>query len=229
MQRFANDKAIKRRAKIGTFLTFTGFGLLILSLILSFRSETISTFSLGSALAGALISQVGVTLSNRWGRRPRVDEVIDGALKGLDSRFALFHYSLGSNHVLVTPTTIYTLVPCDQEGEITFKDGKWWQTVVGKRRTRVKALKHLGKDAQYEVQSTIKKIERLRREEDGLEVMPLLVFLHPQAKLVAENGEPEAVHYKKLKSYLRKFSSRGQPSPIVDELAQRLHFFPEIT
>jgi hypothetical protein len=224
VQRFANDEAIKRKAKMGTIFTFSGFGLLILSLVFSFRSETISTFSLGSALAGALISQVGVILSNKWGRRPRVDEIIDSALKGLDSRFALFHYALGSNHVLFTPSTTYALVPCDQKGEISYRDGKWWQLVEGKRRKREKALKNLDKDAQYDARSTMKKIGRLTNGENVPEVTPLLVFLHPEAKLKSKNSQPEAVHYKKLKSHLRQVSSRGELSPIVDELAERLRF-----
>ncbi len=224
MRRFANDAAINRKAKIGTILTFVGFGLLIVSLILSFRLETVTYLSLGSALLGVIITQLGVSLSNKWGKRPRVDEIIDGALKGLDSRYALFHYALGSNHVLFSPSTAYTLVPCVQEGEISYTDGKWWQTVERRGKKRRKALKHLGKDAEYEVYAAMKKIKRLISSEDIPVVEPILVFLHPNAKLKIKDANPAAVHHKKLKQYLRKNKRGSMTPPVVDRLVEKLRF-----
>lgn len=224
MQRFANDAAINRKARIGTILTFVGFGLLIVSLVLSFRFETVTYLSLGSALFGVIITQMGVTLSNKWGKRPRVDEIIDAALKGLDSRYALFHYTLGSSHVLFTPSTTYTLVPCIQEGEITYTDGKWWQTVERRGKKRVKALKNIAKDAEYDTHATSKKIMRLISSESIPKVEPLLVFLHPDAKLNVGASNPSAVHHKKMKQYLRKIKGRNMTLQFVDRLAEKLRF-----
>lgn len=224
MQRFANDAAINRKARIGRILTFVGFGLLIVSLILSFRTETVTYFSLGSALLGVIVTQFGVTMSNKWGKRPRADEIIDSALKGLDSRYALFHYALGSNHVLFTPSTTYTLVPCIQEGEITYSDGKWWQTVERRGKKRRKALKHIGKDAEYDADATAKKINRLLSSENIPKVEPLLVFIHPDAKLKLKASNPTAVHHKKMKQYLRKITGGSMMLPVIDRLVEALHF-----
>jgi hypothetical protein len=222
MRRYANDAAINRKARAGTILTFVGFGLLIISLVLSFRTETITTLSLGSALFGMIITQIGVTLTNKWGKRPRVDEIIDASLKGLDASYALFHYNLGANHVLVGPSSTFTLVPCVQDGEITFTDGKWWQTTVKRGKKRNKALKNIGKDAEYEAHSTAKKIHRLLSSEEDPQVTPLLVFLHPDAKLNVNNPSPSAVHHKKLKQYLRKIKGGSITQPFVQELVEKL-------
>ena len=222
MRRFANDAAINRKARAGIIFTFAGFGLLIVSLVLSFRTETITTLSLGSALAGMIITQVGVTLTNKWGKRPRVDEIMDAALKGLDTRYALFHYSLGANHVLFTPSTTIALVPCVQEGEISFSEGKWWQTTERRGKKRKKALKNIEKDADYEARATMRKISRLLSSDEGPEVTPLLVFLHPDAKLKVNNSSPNAIHQKKIKQYLRKLKVGGSSNPLVDKLADKL-------
>jgi hypothetical protein len=224
MQRFANDAAINRKARIGTIFTFVGFGLLIASLVLSSRSDTVTYLSLGSALFGVIITQTGVTLSNKWGRRPRADEIIDASLKGLDSRYALFHYSLGSSHVLFTPSSAYTLIPCMQDGEITYTNGKWWQTRERRGKKRVKAIKNIGKEAENDARATAKKIKRLISGETIPNVEPLLVFLHPDAKLRLEESSPPAVHHKKMKPYLRKVKGGNMTSSFVDQIAETLNF-----
>ena len=222
MRRFANDAAINRKARAGTILTFVGFGLLIVSLVLSFRTETVTTLSLASALFGMIITQIGVTLTNKWGKRPRVDEIIDAALKGLDTRYALFHYSLGSNHVLFTPSGAFALVPCVQEGEITYEEEKWWQTTERRGKKRTKELKNIGKDAVFEAQASMKKIGRLISADDHPGVTPLLVFLHPNAKLTVDQSSPDAVHHKKIKQYLRKLKGGSTSLQFVDELVEKL-------
>lgn len=222
MRRFANDAAINRRSRAGTILTFVGFGLLIISLILSFRTETITTLSLGSALSGMIITQIGVTLTNKWGKRPRVDEIIDAALKGLDSRYALFHYSLGTDHVLFTPSGAFALVPCVQEGEISYDEGQWWQTTQRRGKKRKKRLKNIGKNAEYEAQATAKRIGRLVPQEEHPSVTPLLVFLHPDARLIVDGASPDAVHHKKVKQYLRKIKGASGSPQVVDALAGKI-------
>lgn len=224
MQRFANDVAINRKAKIGTYLTLGGFGLLIVSLVLSFRFETVTYLSLGSALIGVIFTQTGVSLSNKWGRSPRVDEIIDGALKGMGSEYALYHYSLGSDHVLFTPSKAFVLIPYLQEGEISYEDGKWWEAKERRGKLRRKAIKRIQSDSEMDVRSTKRKISRLVPDETETEIAPLLVFLHPKAKLKAQGSIPPAVHHKKLKSYLRKNKVGSLSMPIVAKISESLGF-----
>jgi len=224
MQRFANDVAINRKAKIGTYLTLGGFGLLIVSLVLSFRFETVTYLSLGSALIGVIFTQTGVSLSNKWGRSPRVDEIIDGALKGMGSEYALFHYSLGSDHVLFTTSKAFVLIPCLQEGEITYEDGKWWQAKERRGKIRRKEIKRINSDAEMDVRASKKKISRLVNDETETEIAPLLVFLNPDAKLNAQGSIPPGVHHKKLKSYLRKNKAGSRSMPIVAKISESLGY-----
>jgi len=224
MQRFANDVAINRKAKIGTYLTLGGFGLLIVSLVLSFRFETVTYLSLGSALIGVVFTQTGVSLSNKWGRSPRVDEIIDGALKGLGAEYALFHYSLGSDHVLFTTSKALVLIPCLQEGEITYEDAKWWLAKERRGKIRRKEIKRIRSDAEMDASATKRKISRLVNDETETEIAPLLVFLNPNAKLNAQVSIPPGVHYKKLKSYLRKNKAGPRSMPIVVKISESLGY-----
>jgi hypothetical protein len=224
MQRFANDVAINRKAKIGTYLTLGGFGLLIVSLVLSFRFETVTYLSLGSALIGVIFTQTGVSLSNKWGRHPRADEIIDGALKGMGSEYALFHYSLGSDHVLFTTSKAFVLIPCLQEGEISYEDGKWWEAKERRGKIRRKEIKRINSDAEMDVRASERKINRLVHDEIDIEIAPLLVFMHPNAKLMAQGSIPPGVHHKKLKSYLRKNKAGSLRMPIVAKVSESLGY-----
>src|SRR4030067_3439954 len=101
MQKYANDRAIGRKAKLSKILTYGGFAVVVLILILSFQQEMRTNTLLIVTLIGMLLSQYGIFLGNRWGKRPRIDEVFDQALKGLDSQYAIFHYELGPTHRLI--------------------------------------------------------------------------------------------------------------------------------
>lgn len=97
MRQYINSAKVNRNARLSRILSFGGLGIMGLGLLLSFRLRPQDRFELvlGLFLIGILASQIGQPMRNRWDRRPRLDEILDGALKGLDRRFAIFHYALG--------------------------------------------------------------------------------------------------------------------------------------
>lgn len=204
MQRFANDKSIERKAKLGKYLTLAGFAALIGSLVLSFTQPQLANQLLIIAFSGTLLVQVGFLFTNRWGKHPRTDEILDQALKGLDSEYTLFHYLLGADHVLISPVGIYVLVPSIDDGEIRFRDGTWWQTRMRRGKAKDKKLKQLTTNARLEHRAFTKWVGKNLKAEDLPPSTPLLVFLHPDSTIHTKNASPDAVHFKKLKSYLRK-------------------------
>jgi len=204
MQIFIKERSIERKAKLATYLTYGGPVILLVILIFSFSYPESSSVLGIVALIAFLLAQYGIVLKNRWGRRPRIDEVIDQSLKGLDSRYTIFHYELGSNHVLISPSGIFTLVPAIHDGEISYADGKWWQIKTGRGREKKRAQNKLNTDAEREVHALLSFLQRKLPDQITPDVKPILVFLHPDAILKTENAPILATHAKKLKPLIRK-------------------------
>ncbi len=209
MQRYANDRSINRKAKLGKILTYGGLGVVVVILILSFQDKTLSSSLLIVTLIAMLLSQYGIFLDNRWGKRPRIDEVLDQALKGLDSRYSIFHYELGANHVLISPSGLYALVPVVLDGEITFDGTRWWRTRIRRGKEQRRGMKNLMADAQIEVRALNRALQKKFFDQELPEANSILVFLHSEAKVNADNAPISAVHLKKLKATVRKYD-KGQ-------------------
>jgi hypothetical protein len=156
----------------------------------------------------------GILLKNRWGRRPRIDQILDHSLKGLDSKFTLFHYELGANHVLISPSGIFALVPAIHDGQITYEEDKWWQIRKTRRGESKRKQNKLINDTNLEVQALQRTLKRKLPQIGEAEVKPILVFLHPDAVVKAEQAPIYASHVKKLKPFLRKL---GKGSTLDEE------------
>ena len=122
-----NDKTIKRNSRIAQFTMLGGLVVLAAGMFISFRYPEQFALSLGALMVGFLLSQVGIYFSNRWGRRPRPDELMDQALKGLDNKYTLYHYCTPVSHLLVGPSGVWILLPYYQRGKITYYNGRWRQ------------------------------------------------------------------------------------------------------
>ena len=122
-----NDRLIKRNSLIGRYAMFGGLAVLMGGMYLSFRYQEQFNISMAALILGFILSQVGIFYSNRWGRRPRPDELLDQALKGLDFKFTIYHYSGPTHHLLLGPTGIWALLPYYQRGTISFEKGRWRQ------------------------------------------------------------------------------------------------------
>ena len=101
MRHVLDAAKVRRYATISRVLSFGGMGIMGIGLVVSFRQSTRLDGVLGLFLAGMIASQLGIPMRNRWDRRPRIDELLDRALKGLDGRFSIFHYSLGASHAVI--------------------------------------------------------------------------------------------------------------------------------
>ncbi len=122
MRKITNEKLVKRNRVAGQVLTIASLAILGLSLYLSFQasSQYISYSFLGLIL-GFILSQVGIYFTNRWGRHPRPDEIIDNSLKGLDDKYSLYHYVTPVSHLLLGPAGIWIILPYSQGGTITYE------------------------------------------------------------------------------------------------------------
>lgn len=217
-----NDKLIRRNARIAQVAMVAGLLILVGGMVISFRSTEQFGLSLAALLLGFTLSQIGIYFGNRWGRRPRPDEMLNQALKGLDGRYALYHYLTPASHLLVGPAGIWALFPRNQRGTISYEKGRWRQRGGGLTMTylRIFAQEGLGRP-DLEIQNEVENLEKFLQKliEDG-EDLPLinaaLIFTNENTVIDIDSDDElpaPTLAVGKLKEYLRKFA-KGKPISI---------------
>jgi hypothetical protein len=209
MQIITNEQLIKRNARIGQVTSIAGLGVLVGGMIISFTRPELFAWSLVALLVGFALSQIGIYFGNRWGRRPRPDEVLDVSLKGLDNNYTLYHYSTPTTHLLVGPAGVWVLLPKSQRGRFVYEKGRWRQKGGGilQAYLRIFAQEGLGRpdlEAPVEIASVNKWLKDQLPEEE-IPVEALVVFTNDNAEIEeSEESELAVVHAKKLKDFIRK-------------------------
>ncbi len=219
MKIVSNNKLIRRNKRIGNYTTIGSLVILGLGLYISFTAQTSDGFlwSLVCLLLGFLGSQVGIFFGNRWGRSPRPDEFMNNALKGLDDKYILYHYTTNVAHLLTGPAGIWVLAPYQQQGRITYdpkksrwmqKGGNWYMKIFGQES--------LGRPDQ-EVNASLADVNSFLAKNvkiDGLpEPQAALVFVHPKAVVDAPNAHFATLHIEKLKDFMRR-QAKEKPAPM---------------
>jgi hypothetical protein len=228
MHLYINERLVRRNSTLGKILTWGGLGIVIVSVVISFQSaQELNPLVFGGFL-GVILTQFGAILTNRWGRQPRLDEVLSNALKGLDARFALFHYLLGVDHALFTPNGVFVLLPRTEDGVIGFEDGGWYQQQEKRGLLRRGGKREIPGMQRKAASATAKLLRRLKKHipEDALpEIETVFVFVHTDAIVKVQDAPCPSVHFKKLKSWLRRVpKSQGLEPDQIAELARSLGY-----
>ena len=212
MQRYADEKMIRRNAQMGKVMLVGGLGVLLIGVAVSVLRPLEQNFVIALALGGMVTSQFGIAFTSRWGRRPRMDELLDDALKGMDSRSSLFHYCLGANHVLVSPVGVYALVPRADRGEMRYADGAWslHQEKAGLlRRPSTRKINGIERDVQLEMDLLQKSLRKHLPEAEGVQPGAILLFVSPDVTLHVQSAPFPAFHLKKAKEGVRRLEKRS--------------------
>ncbi len=212
MKIVTNEKLIRRNTRIAQIASFSGLLVLVAGLIISFTRQELISISFAALLVGFLLSQVGIYFTNRWGRRPRPDELLNQALKGFDNKYSLYHYITPASHLFVGPAGIWILLTRHQRGLVTFSKGRWRLKGGGVLQAylRIFAQENLGRP-ELELMNEISNVQKFLSEHlpDGNvpPVNAVLIFLNEQAEIqISEEDNPAASTMKinKLKEFLRK-------------------------
>jgi hypothetical protein len=227
MRQYLNQRKVNLYNKLSKAMIIIGLILLISSLVLSFtRPETMNQLLI-TVIVGTLVSQAGLALFNNWGKQPRIDQIFDGAFKGLDNRYAIFHYKLGASHALICPAGVYALIPRQDDGEITYSDGKWWEQVRKRglfRRSGRKRLNRIEDHAKAQARIMQQSIQKALPETD-ISVQPILVFISKDALVKVDHAPILTVHIKKLKSAVRRLPKvKSLDAVEIERLAKAVGF-----
>lgn len=219
MEIITNESLIKRNARIGQIAMLAGLAVLIGGMYLSFQSPDQFSLSVAALFVGFILSQIGIYFSNRWGRQPRPDQILDLALKGLDSKYSLYHYKTPVSHLLIGPAGLWILNPKHQRGTITYKDGRYRQK-GGNLYLKIFAQEGLGRP-ELEIRSEEESLEKFLKDKLPDDQMPniqsALVFTNANVNVdVSEEDNPPAltIPVTKLKDYIRK---EAKSKPLAQE------------
>src|SRR5574338_361246 len=177
-----NEKLVKRNARVAQITMIAGLLVLAGGMFVSFRMPQQFGLSLAALMVGFVLSQVGIYFSNRWGRSPRPDQLINQSLKGLDGRWTLYHYTTPASHVLVGPSGVWVLLPHHQRGTISYSKGRWRQR-GGNAYLKLFAQEGLGRpdlEVLGEIDSLQSYLKKQLPEESIPPVQAALVFTNPK-------------------------------------------------
>ena len=212
MNIITNDKLVKRNKRIAQIASISGLVVLVGGMIISFQNQELINYSFGALIIGFILSQIGIYFTSRWGRNPRPDELINQALKGLDSKYEIYHYTTPASHFLVGPAGLWVLMPRSQRGVISLYRGRWRHSGGGFMQTYLKLFgqESLGRP-DLEMQNEIDHIQKyLTKKLPDLplpEIQAALVFTNDQVDIrISEDEIPPAptLYLSKLKEFMRK-------------------------
>ncbi len=229
MKLVINEKLIKRNKLIGQITTFASLAILALGLVLAFKKDTTRILlSYVALVVGFIVSQVGITYTNRFGRSPRFDELLAKSFEKLGSEYTLYVYSSPVPILLLGPCGIWIPIPILSAGKVTYEKGKWKQQ-GGSFLMKAFAQEGIGKPEVEEL-NAIKEIHKLLSSKNVPEsqfpgIQTILVLLNEKTEIGdVSNAPSEIVHLRKLKLHIRQYD-RNCTSPLSEEQLNQLNQF----
>lgn len=225
MKIVSNEKLIKRNGRIGNILSIASLLILGAGMVLSFRDKdgTLLPYTFGALILGFLTFQIGNFYMSKWGKSPRPDEKLTSALKGLDDKYTLYHYSTDVSHLLVGPAGLFCLIPLSQAGKISYDANKnRWKQSGGNFFMKTFGGENLGKpenEARYSIQDIGKFLAKKMISLGKVEPEAILVFTNEKATIETEESPLLATTSAKLKDVIRK---KAKENPLTIEVLKEI-------
>ncbi len=221
MKIIKNEKLIQRNGNIGKWTTMAALAVLGIGMYISFTNPSdprIFTYSMGSLVAGFILTQVSMYMGNRWGRSPRPDENLDAGLKGLPGDYSIYHFMTPASHLLVGPAGVWALIPYRLRGEVTYTKNRWRVNKGGALQAYMSLFGQDGigrpdLEAEGEIEAVKKLLAKSLDENEIPDVKAALVFMNEQAEVQAGGAPLPAMRLKQLKEYLRQKAKEKPISP----------------
>ena len=209
MKIITNEKLIKRNSTIGNWTSLSAIIVLGAGMYLSLKRPDLFIYALLALLMGFTLTQVGMYMGNRYGRRPRPDEKLDAGLKGLPGDYTMYHYRTRASHLLVGPAGIWVLMPYFQRGKVTYKKNRWQMSGGGFMQSYMRFFgqENLGRpdiEIENEISGLKNYLGKQMEESEIPEIKPLIVFTTEDVEIDAEETPVPAMKLKQLKDFIRQ-------------------------
>ncbi len=208
MKAILDQQALQRRQRLAHAASLGGILTILASVALNLWQPRWAALGGMLLIGGFAVASLGIYQANRWVKRPRPEEVLDHALKGLDDRWRLYHYlPRAPEHVLLTPTGIVVLETRSSEGVFEYRRGKWHQRITLGKALRFFLEEPLGDpvaEAQREAAWLNRALQAKLLAESPVPVHAMVVFTHPSAVIRVQSPAVPVCHPKQLRSLLPK-------------------------
>lgn len=223
-----NEKLIKRNGRIGQWMSLGALVVLAVAIYLSVKQPELFLYAVTAMVIGFLMTQVGLSFSNRWGRSPRPDEQLDAALKGLPADTTIYHYVTPVPHLLVGPMGIWVLLPYHQRGRITYEKNRWRLSGGGFMQgyMRIFGQEGIGRpdvDAAYQVEAITKHLSKSMGDGGSPTINAALLFSSEDMEIESGDSPIPALPLKKLKDFMRqKIREAAAPALLIRQAKESL-------
>jgi len=209
MKIIKDEKYIQRNGRIGNWLSLAAVVVLGIGMYISLARKEMFIYALIALVIGFVMTQIGMYLGNRYGRRPRPDEKLDAGLKGLTGDYSLYHYTTPASHLLVGPAGLWLLMPYHQRGQVVFSKNRWRMRGGGFMQSymRIFGQEGLGRpdvEMDRETAGLKKYLAKQMDESEIPEIRPLLIFTSDEVEIVSEGATTPAIKVKQLKDFIRQ-------------------------
>ena len=209
MKIIKNEKLIQRNGKIGSFLSLAALVVLGIGMYISLVRKDLFIYALIALLVGFIMTQIGMYMGNRYGRRPRPDEKLDAGLKGMPGDFTLYHYTTPASHLLVGPAGVWLLMPYHQRRQVVYKKNRWQMRGGGFLQSymRIFGQEGLGRpdiEIDKETGALRKYFAKNMEQSEIPEIKSALVFTSDEVEIDSEEASIPALKVKQLKDFLRQ-------------------------
>ncbi len=229
MKTLMDREGLRKRATASHAASPAGLAVILGAVVLSMARPAWATLTAVLIVAGFAISAVGIYFANRWVKKPRPEDTLALALKGLGDPHRIYHYLLPADHVLLTPSAVVVIETVNLEGRFVFRDGRWKQQMPLGRALRFFVEEALGNPT-VRAQADAARLRdllqaRLPGDAAPVPVLAVVLFVHPNAEVVADSPpvpvcQPAQLR-KRIPSHLPKLPSARfeEVRAALDELA----------
>lgn len=210
MQSFVNEPFLEKRRKYARWGSYIGFGALFIGLMTTSRSPLLAYLFL---LVGLIAATFGSYMASRYVREPRPDQVLADKLSELDKRYTLYNYYPLGEHIIASHYGITVLEPRNQEGVITYANGRWRHRAGFRKILQLFGEPTLGRpdqDVSRQVEWVKQWIDETMPEED-IPVRGVVVFTRPGVELHASDAPVPAVTADELANFMKQ-GFKGSPT-----------------
>lgn len=233
MNNVVNEKLIERNKKIGNITSIAGMAILVGGLILSFTGSENSgrntLLSFAALIVGFIVAQISTAFVNKFGRSPRIDEVIGENLSKLNNKYTYYVYSSPVAMLLVGPYGIWIPTPVMATGDVYY-DKKWKQK-GGSFMFKVFGRENIGKpdeEAANNERAVRELLSKHLSEAEMPEIHNILVLLNPKSNIGdVESASLPIVKGDALRRYIRSIDRKAEEE-LSTEMLERINSVFEV-
>jgi hypothetical protein len=226
MRAHVNEQIIERKTTAARRASMVGLSILVAAVIVSFRPSI--PYYIAVAYTLSLIGLIVVTWSSqlavKWIGELRGDTVLAKALKGLSGEYSLYNYMSPADHVLVSWSGLTILALKRTDGAVTCRGGRWRRPWSLGRIVRALGEEQLGNPTQ-QAEAQVKALRtwlQVQLPDADVAVEPVIVFIHPKAKLDVFEPAISSMLVGDLKDYLRSRPAGKKLTPQVFKALTKL-------